>query len=203
MPPPGPDECSLADFLLSPFLWVLSLCYLVVFGVKTAATDWGQLFLMQEKGQTALMGRQLLTFALSVHVPTSAAVSTGSSYMSAVEVGGFVGSLAAGFLSDRAVARVSRRRRRDGTSSPSHPVAPLQQGLGCHGNPRHSLLITMMAGMCLSMYLFRVTVNPGVPEVCAPPLLQQVEVHPCAPFPLALAKTGCWRRVRVHLHPAA
>lgn len=56
--PPGPSECTLADFLLSPFLWVLSLCYLVVFGVKTAATDWGQLFLMQEKGQTALMGRR-------------------------------------------------------------------------------------------------------------------------------------------------
>lgn len=55
---PGPSECTLADFLLSPFLWVLSVCYLVVFGVKTAATDWGQLFLMQEKGQTALMGRQ-------------------------------------------------------------------------------------------------------------------------------------------------
>lgn len=53
---PGHGECSLTDFLLSPFLWVLSLAYLVVFGVKTAATDWGQLFLMQEKGQTALMG---------------------------------------------------------------------------------------------------------------------------------------------------
>jgi sugar phosphate permease len=33
--------------------------------------------------------------------------SKGSSYMSALEVGGLVGSLAAGFLSDRAVARVS------------------------------------------------------------------------------------------------
>lgn len=64
-PPPGPSECTLAQFLLSPFLWVLSLCYLVVFGVKTAATDWGQLFLMQEKGQTALMGRRRPTFAPS------------------------------------------------------------------------------------------------------------------------------------------
>lgn len=42
---------------MSPFLWVLSLSYLVVFGVKTAATDWGQLFLLQEKGQTARMGK--------------------------------------------------------------------------------------------------------------------------------------------------
>lgn len=53
---PGNSESTLREFLLSPFLWVLSLGYLVVFGVKTAATDWGQLFLMQEKGQTALMG---------------------------------------------------------------------------------------------------------------------------------------------------
>ncbi|XP_019750891.1 glucose-6-phosphate exchanger SLC37A4b isoform X1 [Hippocampus comes] len=115
-------ESTLSEFLLSPFLWVLSLGYLVVFGVKTAATDWGQLFLMQEKGQTALMG---------------------STYMSALEVGGFVGSLASGLISDRAVAR---------------------SVLGTHGNPRHGLLIVMMAGMCVSMYLFRVTITPEMPK---------------------------------------
>lgn len=54
--PSGNSESTLGEFLTSPFLWVLSLSYLVVFGVKTAATDWGQLFLMQEKGQTVLMG---------------------------------------------------------------------------------------------------------------------------------------------------
>uniref|UniRef100_A0A3B3X1A5 Major facilitator superfamily (MFS) profile domain-containing protein n=1 Tax=Poecilia mexicana TaxID=48701 RepID=A0A3B3X1A5_9TELE len=119
----GNIESTLSEFLLSPFLWVLSLGYLVVFGVKTAATDWGQLFLMQEKGQTALMG---------------------STYMSALEVGGFVGSLSAGFISDRAVAR---------------------KGLSTHGNPRHGLLILMMAGMYVSMYLFRVTITPEVPKI--------------------------------------
>ncbi|KAK9536105.1 hypothetical protein VZT92_005916 [Zoarces viviparus] len=129
----GNSESTLREFLLSPFLWLLSLGCLVVFGVKTAATDWGQLFLMQEKGQTVLMG---------------------STYMSALEVGGFVGSLAAGFLSDRAVAR---------------------QGLGTHGNPRHGLLIFMMAGMCVSMYLFRVTITPEMPTEA--PLWVQV-LHP-------------------------
>ncbi|KAM3869578.1 glucose-6-phosphate exchanger SLC37A4-like [Diretmus argenteus] len=119
----GNNESTLSEFLLSPFLWVLSLGYLVVFGVKTAATDWGQLFLMQEKGQTVLMG---------------------SSYMSALEMGGLLGSLASGLLSDRAVAR---------------------QGLGTHGNPRHGLLLLMMSGMYVSMYLFRVTVTPEVPEI--------------------------------------
>jgi len=59
---PGNGESTLKEFLLSPFLWVLSLGYLVVFGVKTAATDWGQLFLMQEKGQTVLMGMLLFFF---------------------------------------------------------------------------------------------------------------------------------------------
>ncbi|XP_036392587.1 glucose-6-phosphate exchanger SLC37A4a isoform X2 [Megalops cyprinoides] len=117
------DESTLKEFLLSPYLWVLSVGYLVVFGVKTASTDWGQLFLIQEKGQSALMG---------------------SSYMSALEIGGLVGSVSAGYLSDRAVA---------------------QQGLRSHGNPRHSLLLSMMAGMFVSMYLFRVTVTPESPKV--------------------------------------
>ena len=53
------SESTLREFLLSPYLWVLSLGYLVVFGVKTAATDWGQLFLIQEKGQTALMSKRV------------------------------------------------------------------------------------------------------------------------------------------------
>ncbi|KAG7484495.1 hypothetical protein MATL_G00049840 [Megalops atlanticus] len=116
-------ESTVRDFLLSPYLWVLSMGFLMVFGVKTACTDWGQLFLIQEKGQSALMG---------------------SSYMSALEVGGLVGSIAAGYLSDKAVAR---------------------QGLRSYGNPRHGLLISMMAGMYVSMYLFRVTVSPDIKEV--------------------------------------
>lgn len=93
--------------------------------------------------------------------------------MSALEVGGLVGSLAAGFLSDRAVARVS---------PPLEPVSvPLasfetifrlvflrQQGLGLYGSPRHSILICMMAGMSASMFLFRVTVSPDSSQVAPP-----------------------------------
>ncbi|KAG7261410.1 hypothetical protein CRUP_023687 [Coryphaenoides rupestris] len=137
---------TLREFLTSPFLWVLSLAYLVVFGVKTAATDWGQLFLIQEKGQSVLMG---------------------SSYMSALEVGGFVGSLASGFISDRAVAR---------------------QGLGTHGNPRHGLLLAMMSGMYVSMYLFRVTVTAEVPEEA--PLWVQA-LHPVSVL-IGLSEKEIW-----------
>ncbi|XP_039185695.1 glucose-6-phosphate exchanger SLC37A4 isoform X3 [Crotalus tigris] len=111
------DDSTLAELLCSPYLWILSSGYLVVFGVKTCCTDWGQLFLLQERGQSALVG---------------------SSYVSALEIGGLVGSIAAGYLSDRAVARV---------------------GLSIYGNPRHPLLILMMAGMAASLFLFRVTVT--------------------------------------------
>ncbi|NWQ79583.1 G6PT1 protein, partial [Columbina picui] len=120
---PSGDNSTLTELLLSPYLWVLSTGYLVVFGVKTCCTDWGQLFLIQERGQSMLVG---------------------SSYISALEIGGLVGSIAAGFLSDRAVARV---------------------GLSSHGNPRHALLLSMMAGMCASMFLFRVTVTGDSPQV--------------------------------------
>uniref|UniRef100_G1R730 Solute carrier family 37 member 4 n=1 Tax=Nomascus leucogenys TaxID=61853 RepID=G1R730_NOMLE len=117
------EESTLQELLLSPYLWVLSTGYLVVFGVKTCCTDWGQFFLIQEKGQSALVG---------------------SSYMSALEVGGLVGSIAAGYLSDRAMAKA---------------------GLSNYGNPRHGLLLFMMAGMTVSMYLFRVTVTSDSPKL--------------------------------------
>ncbi|XP_045432139.1 glucose-6-phosphate exchanger SLC37A4 isoform X1 [Pipistrellus kuhlii] len=121
------EESTLQELLLSPYLWVLSTGYLVVFGVKTCCTDWGQFFLIQEKGQSALVG---------------------SSYMSALEVGGLVGSIAAGYLSDQAMAK----------ARPS-----------THGNPRHGLLLLMMAGMTASMYLFRVTVTRDAPKRGAGP----------------------------------
>ncbi|XP_061575063.1 glucose-6-phosphate exchanger SLC37A4a [Cololabis saira] len=117
------NESTLSEFLLSPYLWVLSVSYLVVFGVKTVCTDWGQLFLIQDKGQSTLVG---------------------SSYMSALELGGLLGSLAAGYFSDKAVAK---------------------QGTRVYGNPRHFILICMMAGMFGSMYLFRLTVTPDSSKV--------------------------------------
>lgn len=91
--------------------------------------------------------------------------------MSALEVGGFVGSLAAGLISDRAVARVSHRSRFMTSASVTRwhfkqrAFDLLQRGLGTHGNPRHGLLLLMMAGMFVSMYLFRVTITPEIPKV--------------------------------------
>lgn len=58
LPPAGSskEESTLQELLLTPYLWVLSTGYLVVFGVKTCCTDWGQFFLIQERGQSALVG---------------------------------------------------------------------------------------------------------------------------------------------------
>ncbi|NXW58276.1 G6PT1 protein, partial [Eurystomus gularis] len=138
------DNSTLTELLLSPYLWVLSTGYLVVFGVKTCCTDWGQLFLIQERGQSVLVG---------------------SSYMSALEIGGLVGSIAAGYLSDRAVARV---------------------GLSSYGNPRHALLLSMMAGMCVSMFLFRVTVTGDSPFCLA--FFLPLPVSPFADLPFSYPK---------------
>ncbi|XP_020957699.1 glucose-6-phosphate exchanger SLC37A4 isoform X1 [Sus scrofa] len=190
------EESTLQELLLTPYLWVLSIGYLVVFGVKTCCTDWGQFFLIQEKGQSALVGEMrvgtraglgagasagdgkfrpgsfiLSSFPVAGHPwgpCTSLCLSrsgatpqdntlppflslfpprlptAGSSYMSALEVGGLVGSIAAGYLSDRAMAKA---------------------GLSIHGNPRHGLLLLMMAGMTASMYLFRVTVTSDSPKL--------------------------------------
>uniref|UniRef100_A0A674E057 Solute carrier family 37 member 4a n=1 Tax=Salmo trutta TaxID=8032 RepID=A0A674E057_SALTR len=106
-------KTTFKEFMLSPYLWLLSVGYLVVFG----------LFLIQDKGQSTLIG---------------------SSYRSALEVGGLLGSLAAGYFSDKAVAHV---------------------GMKSHGSPHHFLLISMMSGMFGSMYLFRVTITPDSPKI--------------------------------------
>uniref|UniRef100_A0A8C4PVX8 Solute carrier family 37 member 4a n=1 Tax=Eptatretus burgeri TaxID=7764 RepID=A0A8C4PVX8_EPTBU len=114
----GKHEGSVMALLTSPYLWLLSSSYLVVFGAKSALSDWGQLVLIQEKGHSLI---------------------TGSSFISALEFGGLVGSIVAGYLSDRAVAKV---------------------GLSSQGNPRHGLLLLMMAVMTLSLTLFRMIVGP-------------------------------------------
>lgn len=53
--------------------------------------------------RTTSMGKQL--FSLPFLLPTIP--HAGSSYVSALEVGGLIGSIAAGYLSDRAMAKVS------------------------------------------------------------------------------------------------
>lgn len=121
-----------------------------------------------------------------------------------------MGSLAAGFLTDKAVAKVSfwiwmclgnfsdwfLKSRLDATPNPSSVPSPPhfeQQGIKIYGNPRHFLLICMMAGMYVSMFLFRVTVTPtssqvspgSAPSLLRPPLScsQMRPPHRCCSVP--------------------
>ena len=54
--PGGRGRGTWPDMLSSPFMWVLCVSYMVVYLGRTAALDWAQLLLIQEKGQTEYMG---------------------------------------------------------------------------------------------------------------------------------------------------
>lgn len=58
------------------------------------------------------------------------------------------------------------------------PVSPCfeQQGIKIYGNPRHFLLICMMAGMYVSMFLFRATVTPDSSQV-SPSSAPSADLH--------------------------
>lgn len=72
------------DLLKSPFIWLISVCYMVVFAARTSCYDWGQLYLIEENGQSQLV-------ALS--------------FTSSLESGGFFGSISAGYLTDWIMSR--------------------------------------------------------------------------------------------------
>lgn len=70
----------LFDYVLSnPFIWMLAVSYFFVYIVRTGVNDWTALFMREIKGYS-LIGS--------------------NGYVSMFEVGGFVGSLSAGWLSD-------------------------------------------------------------------------------------------------------
>ncbi|XP_030849447.1 glucose-6-phosphate exchanger SLC37A4-like isoform X2 [Strongylocentrotus purpuratus] len=84
---------NLWAILSSPALWVISLLFLISNFLVNGITDWGQLFLIQEKGLSH---------------------TTGSSFTSAYSLGATVGSITSGYITDKLVAKYGRRRR--GTS---------------------------------------------------------------------------------------
>lgn len=63
----------------SRFIWVISICYLIVSSIKTSLTDWSQMYLLLDCHQSSLVA---------------------NSFVSSVEFGGFFGGIAAGYLSD-------------------------------------------------------------------------------------------------------
>lgn len=79
---------TVRDLVQSPFLWLVSACYLAVFMAKTAISEWGQVFVMNELGRSQMEA---------------------SSFVSAMETGGFFGGILAGVLTDRIASKVKVR----------------------------------------------------------------------------------------------
>uniref|UniRef100_T1JBE0 Major facilitator superfamily (MFS) profile domain-containing protein n=1 Tax=Strigamia maritima TaxID=126957 RepID=T1JBE0_STRMM len=85
------------DIIKSPFLWLLSICYMVVYCVKTSAVDWGQMYLHDDLNQSQYVG---------------------SAFTSSLETGGFVGGVASGYITDWLMSRPHNPNR-----SPRMPIA--------------------------------------------------------------------------------
>lgn len=70
---------STKDLFRNPFIWLISLSYMIVFLTKSCISDWGVFYLKDELNFDSLKA---------------------ISFMSTLEVGGFIGSVIIGFLSD-------------------------------------------------------------------------------------------------------
>ncbi len=73
-------EILIQFVLKNPYIWLLAIAYFFIYAVRTGINDWASLYLVKYKGYTILK-------------------ANGS--VSLFEVGGFFGSLAAGWSSDR------------------------------------------------------------------------------------------------------
>ncbi|HEM6681555.1 TPA: MFS transporter family glucose-6-phosphate receptor UhpC [Citrobacter koseri] len=70
--------------LLNPYIWLLSLCYVLVYVVRAAINDWGNLYMSETLGVDLVTANTAVTM---------------------FELGGFIGALVAGWLSDLANGR--------------------------------------------------------------------------------------------------
>ncbi|GAB4186107.1 MAG: MFS transporter [Simkaniaceae bacterium] len=66
--------------LKNPFIWILAISYFFVYVIRTAINDWGMLFLYEYKGYSLIKASTCVFW---------------------FEIGGFFGSLAAGWFSDK------------------------------------------------------------------------------------------------------
>ncbi|XP_067137595.1 glucose-6-phosphate exchanger SLC37A4-like [Centruroides vittatus] len=134
----GDNEAKVADVLRSPFLWLVSFCYMTVFCAKTSTVDWSQLYLMDDCGQTQFVG---------------------SSFVSSVETGGFFGGVLAGYLTDWVLKNeLKKNRKTKGNSRMKVGIVFTVGALGClhllkfYVNENSSKLwitsIGMMLGAC-------------------------------------------------------
>ncbi|MFZ4099207.1 MAG: phosphoglycerate transporter protein PgtP [Chlamydiia bacterium] len=83
LPPPSAREILFKLVLSNGYLWILGLAYFFVYAVRTAVNDWSVLFFVEHRNYTLLAAGTCIFW---------------------FEAGGFCGSLAAGWLSDRLFA---------------------------------------------------------------------------------------------------
>ncbi|KAG8192194.1 hypothetical protein JTE90_009957 [Oedothorax gibbosus] len=94
------SKATVGDLLRCPHLWLISFCYMVVFCAKTAAVDWGQLYLIEDRKHTQYVA---------------------STFTSSVESGGFLGGVLAGYLTDLLL----RNRSPNADKSRGNPRMPV------------------------------------------------------------------------------
>lgn len=73
-------EILIKYVLKNKFIWVLAVAYFFIYTIRTAINDWGLVFLKEEKGLSLVKAGMCIT---------------------AFEIGGFIGSLASGWFSDK------------------------------------------------------------------------------------------------------
>ncbi|CAG2118085.1 unnamed protein product [Medioppia subpectinata] len=125
------SETKWTDLLKSPFLWLVSVSYMSVFASKTSAVDWGQMYLIEDRHHSQIIG---------------------SSFTSSVESGGFFGSALAGYLTDLVLRRQLAAKTGAGDGKKSiNRLTP--------SNARMPVAIAMMTvvGLCLHCFRYHIT----------------------------------------------
>ena len=128
----GAEQGHWSDLAGSDFMMLLATCFCFLFIVKTTCQDWGQLYLLQERGLSAF---------------------TASSYLAAMEVGGLVGSILMGAITDFMI----RRGYYFGTGK----------------SPRMIVVQLLVAGSCMFLNLFLFTIDPETEKVSFLPVHRQ------------------------------
>lgn len=105
------------SLIKSPFLWLISVFYLVVFSLKTACENWAQLFIVHDLNMTDFAGDIKAVVISNRHISLCLYVIQDSSalkgvhivcfiavsFLSAFEAGGFISSFITGYLTDISV----------------------------------------------------------------------------------------------------
>ncbi|XP_077550111.1 glucose-6-phosphate exchanger SLC37A4-like [Haemaphysalis longicornis] len=111
------DESGAAsvNLLRSPFIWLLSGGYLTMFFARSGAVDWGQLYLIDDLKQSQFAA---------------------NAFMSCIECGGFLGGIAAGYVTDWLL------------------LWHISKGHQSGGNPRMPISVVLAAGATAGFHVF-------------------------------------------------